>query len=44
MNKTINISLLNGHKFMIEMHLKQLGFIYNGCGPFTQIPGESSKI
>ena len=21
---------------MPEMHLKQLGFIYNACGPFTK--------
>ena len=25
-----------GHKFMPEMHLKQPGFTYSACGPFTQ--------
>ena len=25
-----------GDKFMPELHLKQLGFTYNFCGPFTK--------
>ena len=25
-----------GHKFMPEMHLRQPGFTYSGCGPFTK--------
>ena len=36
MNKIINKFLLVGDKFMPEMHLKQLGFTYNACDPFTQ--------
>ena len=28
--------LLTGHKFMPEMHLRQPGFTYIGCGPFTK--------
>ena len=28
--------LLVGDKFMPEMHLKQLGFTYSACGPFTK--------
>ena len=28
--------LLAGDKFMPEMHLKQLGFSYSACGPFTK--------
>ena len=32
MNKIINKFLLNGNKFMTELHLKQLGFTYNTCG------------
>ena len=27
--------LLAGDKFMSEMHLKQPGFTYSACGPFT---------
>ena len=27
---------LLGDKFMPEIHLKQLGFIYSACGPFTK--------
>ena len=28
--------LLAGYKFMPEMHLKQPGFSYSACGPFTK--------
>ena len=36
MNKIINKFLLNGDKFMPELHLKQPGFTYSACGPFTK--------
>ena len=36
MNNTINKFLLAGDKFMPEMHLKQPGFTYSACGPFTK--------
>ena len=36
MNKIINKSLLVGDKFMPEMHLRQPGFTYSVCGPFTK--------
>ena len=36
MNEIVNKFLLAGHKFMPEMHLKQLGFTYSACGPFTK--------
>ena len=36
MNETINKFLLAGDKFMPEMHLKQPGFTYSACGPFTK--------
>ena len=36
MNKIVNKFLLTGDKFMPEMHLKQLGFTCNACGPFTK--------
>ena len=36
MNEIINKFLLVGDKFMPEMHLKQLGFTYSACGPFTK--------
>ena len=32
----MNKFLLVGEKFMPEMHLKQPGFIYSACGPFTK--------
>ena len=36
MNKIINKFLLTGDKFMPEMHLRQPGFTYYACGPFTK--------
>ena len=36
MNKRFNKFLLAGDKFMPEMHLKQPGFTYSACGPFTK--------
>ena len=36
MNEIVNKFLLVGDKFMPEMHLKQLGFTYSACGPFTK--------
>ena len=32
----VNKLLLVGDKFMPEMHLKQPGFTYSACGPFTK--------
>ena len=36
MNERVNKLLLAGDKFMPEMHLKQPGFTYSACGPFTK--------
>ena len=36
MNEIVNKFLLAGHKFMPQMHLKQPGFTYSACGPFTK--------
>ena len=36
MNEIVNKFLLAGDKFMPEIHLKQPGFIYSACGPFTK--------
>ena len=36
MNEIINKFLLVGDTFMPEMHLKQPGFTYSACGPFTK--------
>ena len=36
MNEIVNKFLLAGDKFMTEMHLKQPGFSYTACGPFTK--------
>ena len=32
----MNNFLTVGDKFIPEMHLKQPGFTYNACGPFTK--------
>ena len=36
MNKTVNKILLTADKFMPELHLRQPGFTYSACGPFTK--------
>ena len=36
MNEIVNKFLLVADKYMVEMHLKQLGFTYSACGPFTK--------
>ena len=27
---------MNGHRFMLELHLNQQGSTYSACGPFTK--------
>ena len=36
MNEILNKFLIVGDKCMPEMHLKQPGFSYSACGPFTK--------
>ena len=36
MNEIVNKFLLVGDKFMPQMHLKQPGFTYSACGPFSR--------
>ena len=36
MNEIVNKFLLAEDKFMPEMHLRQPGFTYSACGPFTK--------
>ena len=44
MNEIVKKNLLVGDKFMAEMHLKQPGFTYRGCGPFAQIQERIQKF
>ena len=44
MNEIMNKVLLVGDKFMPEMHLKQSGFTYSACGPFTKIKEKIKKF
>ena len=44
MNEIVNEFLLAGDKFMPKMHLKQAGFTYNACGPFTKIKERIEKF
>ena len=44
MNDIINKFLLAGDKFMSEMHLRQPGFSYSACGPFTKIKKKSTNV
>ena len=36
MNEIVNKFLLVGDRYMPEMHLKQPGFTYSACVPFTK--------
>ena len=36
MNAIVNTLILERDRFMPEMHLKQPGFKYSACGPFTK--------
>ena len=44
MNEILNRFLLAGDKLMPEMHVKQPGFIYSVCGPFTKIKKELKSL
>ena len=44
MNEILNTFLLMEDKFMLEMHLKQPGFTYNACGPFTKNKERMEKL
>ena len=44
MNKIVNKLLLEGDKFMSEMHLKQPRFTYSTCRPFTKNKKRTQKF
>ena len=44
MNDIVNNFLLAGDKFMPEIHLRQLGYIYSACGPFTKSKKRMQKF
>ena len=44
MNKIINKFLLTRDKYILELHLKQPGFTYSACGPFTKHRERIQKI
>ena len=44
MNKIVNKFLLAADKSMPEIHLKQPGFTYSACGPFTKKQKKNTKI
>ena len=44
MNEIVNKFLLVGDRFMPKMHLKQPGFTYSACGPFTRNKGRIEKF
>ena len=44
MNEIVNKFLLAGNKFMPVMRLKQPGFIYSSCGPFTKSKERIKKL
>ena len=44
MNEIVNKFLLAGDRFMSEVHLKQPGFTYSDCGPFTKNKERIGKL
>ena len=44
MNEIINNFLLTGDTFMSEIHLRQPGFTYSACGPFTKNKERGQKF
>ena len=44
MNEIVNKFLLTGDKFMPEIHLRQPGFTYSACGPFTKNKERIQKL
>ena len=36
MNEIVDKFVLEGDKFMLEMHVRHPGFTYSACGPFTK--------
>ena len=44
MNDIINKFLLVGDKLMPEIHLRQPGFTYSACGPFTKTKERIQKF
>ena len=44
MNETVNKFLLVVETFMPEMHLRQPGFSYSVCGPFTKSKDRIQKF
>ena len=43
-NEIANKFLLEGDKFMPEMHLRLLGFTYSACVPFTKNKERQEKF
>ena len=44
MNEIVNKFFLVGDKFMPEMRLRQPGFTYSACGPFTKNEGRTKMF
>ena len=44
MKESVNKFLLVGDKFMSKVHLKQPGFTYSACGPFTKNKERNEKF
>ena len=44
MNAVVNTISLAGDKFIPEMHLRQPGFTYSACGPFTKKQRKDPEI
>ena len=44
MNQIVNKFLLARDKFMPEMHVREPGFTYSACGPFSKLNKEFKSV
>ena len=44
MNEIVSKFLLAGDKYMPGVHLRQLGFAYSACEPFTKKQRKNTKV
>ena len=44
MNKIVSKVLLTGNELKQELRLKQIGFTYKACGPFTKHLERNQKL
>ena len=44
MNEIVNKCFVAGYKFMLPLHLRQPGFTFSACGPFSKNKEITKKV